>query len=64
MKAILVALLLSVTLAGGAQAQKPNIVVFLSDDHSLRDSMVYGSKDVKTPAMDGWLRPECCRKAL
>jgi N-sulfoglucosamine sulfohydrolase len=52
MRAILTALVLSVTLTGVAQAQKPNIVVFLSDDHSLLDSTVYGSKDVKTPAME------------
>jgi len=52
MKTILAALFLSVTVAGVAQAQQPNIVVFLSDDHSLLDSTVYGSKDVKTPAME------------
>jgi N-sulfoglucosamine sulfohydrolase len=52
MKAILAALFLSVTFTGVAHAQKPNIVVFLSDDHSLLDSTVYGSKDVKTPAME------------
>lgn len=35
-----------------AAAQKnPNIVVFLSDDHTLLDSSVYGSKDLKTPNM-------------
>jgi hypothetical protein len=42
MKAILAALVLSATLAGVAQAQQPNIVVFLSDDHSLLDSTAYG----------------------
>jgi N-sulfoglucosamine sulfohydrolase len=52
MKAILAAFFLSVTFTGVAHAQKPNIVVFLSDDHSLLDSTVYGSKDVKTPAME------------
>ena len=52
MKAILAAFVLSVTLTGVAYAQKPNIVVFLSDDFSLLDSTVYGSKDVKTPAME------------
>jgi N-sulfoglucosamine sulfohydrolase len=30
----------------------PNIVMFIADDHSLLDSTVYGSTDVKTPAMD------------
>src|SRR5690349_19969392 len=29
----------------------PNIVIFLTDDHSLLDSTVYGSKDVRTPNM-------------
>ncbi len=52
MKTILAALFLSVTLAGVTQAQQPDIVVFLADDHSLLDSTVYGSKDVKTPAME------------
>lgn len=48
---ILIPFLLAVAL-GAAQPQKPNIVVFLSDDHSLLDSSVYGSKDVKTPNME------------
>lgn len=30
---------------------KPNIVVFIADDHSLRDSSVYGATDVRTPNM-------------
>ncbi len=34
-----------------AESAKPNLVVFLSDDHSLLDSTVYGSKEVKTPNM-------------
>jgi len=33
-------------------ATPPNIVVFISDDHTTLDSSVYGSKDVKTPHMD------------
>ena len=35
-----------------ADAAKPNLVIFLSDDHSLLDSTVYGSKDVQTPNME------------
>lgn len=35
-----------------AQASKPNIVLFLSDDHGYLDSPVYGSKTVRTPGMD------------
>ncbi|XZE43061.1 sulfatase family protein [Pirellulaceae bacterium SH467] len=32
-----------------ARAAKPNFVVFLSDDHSQRDSEPYGATDVRTP---------------
>lgn len=32
-------------------AERPNIVVFISDDHTARDSSVYGSKDLQTPHM-------------
>jgi arylsulfatase A-like enzyme len=32
-------------------ASRPNIVVFLTDDHSVLDSTVYGSNDVRTPNM-------------
>ncbi len=35
-----------------AAANKPNIVVFLSDDHSRLDSTVYGAKDIRTPNME------------
>jgi N-sulfoglucosamine sulfohydrolase len=35
-----------------AEPKRPNLVIFLSDDHSLLDSSVYGSKDVKTPNME------------
>jgi N-sulfoglucosamine sulfohydrolase len=34
-----------------ADASRPNLVIFLSDDHSLLDSTVYGATDVKTPNM-------------
>ncbi len=30
---------------------RPNMVVFLSDDHTWRDSSVYGSPDIQTPNM-------------
>ncbi|HET8550237.1 MAG TPA: sulfatase [Bryobacteraceae bacterium] len=33
------------------QSSRPNIVFFLSDDHGYRDSSVYGSRVVRTPAM-------------
>ena len=35
-----------------ADTGRPNLVVFVSDDHSLLDSSVYGSTDVKTPNME------------
>jgi N-sulfoglucosamine sulfohydrolase len=41
-----------VTSLCAANAPKPNLVIFLSDDHSLLDSTVYGSKEVKTPNME------------
>jgi uncharacterized sulfatase len=31
---------------------RPNIVFFLSDDHGYQDSSVYGSRVVRTPAME------------
>ena len=34
-----------------AEPAKPNLVIFLTDDHSLLDSAVYGAKDVRTPNM-------------
>src|SRR5690348_1589472 len=33
---------------GNAQS-KPNLVIFLSDDHTRKDSSVYGATDIKTP---------------
>jgi arylsulfatase A-like enzyme len=32
-------------------ASRPNLVLFLSDDHGYRDSSVYGSRSVRTPAL-------------
>jgi arylsulfatase A-like enzyme len=52
MRAIAAALVLCVAFAAVAEAQKPDIVVFLADDFSLLDSTVYGAKDVKTPSME------------
>lgn len=37
--------------AGAAETKRPNLVIMLSDDHTLADSSVYGSTDVKTPNM-------------
>lgn len=31
--------------------RRPNLVVFLTDDHSVLDSTAYGSQDVRTPNM-------------
>ena len=46
-----VAALLLATRVCAASAPKPNLVIFISDDHSMLDSTVYGAKDVKTPNM-------------
>jgi len=35
-----------------ARAERPDLVIFLSDDHTWRDSSVYGSPDIKTPNME------------
>ena len=35
-----------------ADVARPNLVVFVTDDHSRLDSTVYGSTDVKTPNME------------
>ncbi len=37
--------------AADPPATRPNMVVFLSDDHTWRDSSVYGSPDINTPNM-------------
>ena len=51
-RSLFLAMFLLASLAHAAQPVRPNLVVFLSDDHSLLDSSVYGSKDVKTPNME------------
>lgn len=45
------AVLMLVGSADGA-AQRPNIVLFLSDDHSFLDSSIAGAKDLRTPNLD------------
>jgi N-sulfoglucosamine sulfohydrolase len=47
----LVGLLSLLVLTATAASPKPNIVVFLSDDHGQLDSTPYGATDVRTPAM-------------
>ena len=37
--------------AAKEEATRPDMVIFLSDDHTWRDSSVYGSPDIKTPNM-------------
>lgn len=32
-------------------ASKPNLVIFISDDHTAKDSSVYGSAEIRTPNM-------------
>lgn len=44
-------LLLIHLLTTTVQAASPHVVVFLSDDHTLTDSSVYGSTDLDTPHM-------------
>jgi uncharacterized sulfatase len=47
-----VALVFASLCRAAATTTKPHIVIFLSDDHSLLDSSVYGSRDVRTPNME------------
>jgi arylsulfatase A-like enzyme len=49
MRRIILCLLLVAWLAIGHAAERPHIVVFLSDDHTLRDCSVYGAKGIATP---------------
>ena len=44
-------LLFLLLVSASCWAAKPNIVVFLGDDHSMLDSEVYGGRDVPTPNM-------------
>ncbi len=39
-------------MASAAETAQPPIVVFLSDDHTLLDSSVYGSEEIRTPNME------------
>ena len=34
------------------QKPRPNLVLFISDDHGFRDSPIYGNRDVRTPNLD------------
>jgi uncharacterized sulfatase len=45
-------LLLMLLACSDAHGAPPNIVVFIADDHSLRDSSVYGARDLPTPHME------------
>lgn len=51
LKLLWVALLAGPAWALAAASTKPNLVIFLTDDHTLRDSSVYGSTDLPTPNM-------------
>jgi len=49
---ILLLWLLALVSPSATGADRPDLVVFLSDDHTWRDSSVYGSPDIQTPNMD------------
>lgn len=48
---VFLAALLCLPLFGAEKSAPPNIVVFISDDHSMLDSEPYGSTDIRTPNM-------------
>jgi N-sulfoglucosamine sulfohydrolase len=45
-------LLISQQLLAADKRKQPNFLIYISDDHSLRDSSAYGAKDIQTPFMD------------
>jgi hypothetical protein len=46
---LLPTLLCTALCAADKKTPQPNIVVFISDDHSMLDSQAYGSTEVRTP---------------
>ncbi|MEM9645196.1 MAG: sulfatase-like hydrolase/transferase [Planctomycetota bacterium] len=49
---MLMTLLLNTQVIGDDAQLKPDVVIFLSDDHTVTDCSVYGSSEVPTPNMD------------
>jgi N-sulfoglucosamine sulfohydrolase len=49
-------LCLSVVLSVSAQAQRPNVLVVMSDDHSAAHLGAYGNADIKTPNLDAFAK--------
>ena len=47
---------LSVVLSVSAQAQRPNVLVVMSDDHSAAHLGAYGNADIKTPNLDAFAK--------
>jgi arylsulfatase A-like enzyme len=46
-------------LQGAVKPAKPNLVVFLADDHGRLDSTPYGATDVRTPNLERFARAGC-----
>jgi N-sulfoglucosamine sulfohydrolase len=52
-RCVVIAFILLLGLAGNASAQnKPNVVLFIADDHTALDCGAYGSREVRTPNID------------
>jgi N-sulfoglucosamine sulfohydrolase len=56
----LFAMLMLAALPAISYAAKPDMVVFISDDHGQLDSTPYGSTDVRTPNMQKLADAGCC----
>ena len=51
---LILVLLASTQLLFGQGDTKPNIIIFLSDDHGVEDARCLGNPDLKTPVLDHW----------
>jgi N-sulfoglucosamine sulfohydrolase len=51
-RTFIVAMAIGAATLGASAAQRPNILLFLSDDHGWADSGCYGHRDVRTPHID------------
>ncbi len=49
---LILLIILRFSLSAADEKKRPNIILFLSDDHGAEDTGCYGNKDLKTPVID------------